>query len=113
MGGRAIESKSTEAKFVPEVRKGLHKPNSVEWMLMVTGVAICGVGGWAVAAGVAIALGAFYCAYFIEPKVKRGIFMGKCPHCGAVMSATHYQTELGCPSCDQLVRVHDGRYETA
>jgi hypothetical protein len=62
---------------------------------------------------VALALGAFYSGFFIEPKVKRGLWFGNCPHCGAVMSATHYQEELGCPSCDRKVRVRNGRYEAA
>ena len=109
----AGETRSTEAKFVPEVRKGLHRPNSVEWMLMVTGVALCSIGTWGIAAGAALALGAFYSGFFVEPKVKRGLWFGNCPHCGAVMSATHYQEELGCPSCDHKVRVRNGRYEAA
>ena len=105
------ESKSTEAKFVPEDRKGLHKPNSVEWMLMVTGVAICGMGGFWIAIGVAIFLGSFYSGFFVKPQVKRGLYFGSCPHCGATMSATHYQDQLDCPSCRRMVRVHNSRYE--
>jgi len=34
-----------------------------------------------------------------------------CPHCGATMSATHYQDQLDCPSCRKMVRVHNSRYE--
>ena len=102
--------KSTEAKFVPEVRKGLHKPNAVEWMIMVTGVAICSVGNWGVFVGVPIAAAAFYSGFFMAPRVKRGLWFGACPHCGSLMSATHYQVELGCPSCGQIVKVKDGRY---
>ena len=104
-------SKSTEAKFVPEDRKGLHKPNSVEWMLMVTGLSICGLGSLWIAVGVAIFLASFYSGFFVKPQVNRGLYFGKCPHCGANMSATHYQDQLDCPSCRQMVRVHNGRYE--
>jgi hypothetical protein len=102
--------KSTEAKFVPEVRRGLHKPNSVEWMLMVTGVSLCAVGTWGIAIGAPLALISLYSGFFVPSKVKRGLWFGSCPHCGAVMSATHYQTELGCPSCGKRVLVGDGRY---
>lgn len=111
MEGNPTHVKWTEARFVPEDRKGLHKPNSVEWMVMVTGVAICSMGGLAIPIGAAIALGTAYSGFFVQPKVKRGIYLGKCPHCGAVMSATHYQQELGCPSCNRLVKVRNGRYE--
>jgi predicted RNA-binding Zn-ribbon protein involved in translation (DUF1610 family) len=105
--------KSTDAKFVPEARKGLHKPNAIEWMVMVTGVAICSVDNWGVFVGVPVAAAAFYSGFFMPPKVKRGLYFGACPHCGASMSATHYQTELGCPSCGQMVAVKDGRYVAA
>ncbi len=111
MDARVGEQKSTKARFEPEIRRGLSRPNAVEWMLMVTGVSICGIGSWAIVVGVAIALTAFYFGFFAEPKVKRGLYFGNCPHCGAPMSATHYQVELGCPSCDRTVRVRDGRYE--
>ncbi len=105
--------RSTEAKFVPEARKGLAKPSAVEWMVMVTGVGLCSVGNWGVFLGVPIAAAGFYSGFFVPPKVKRGLYFGPCPHCGAVMSAMHYQTELGCPSCGQLVRVKNARYEAA
>jgi len=111
MAGQVSETKSTEAKFVPEVRKGLHKPNSVEWMLMVTGVAICGIGSWAIGVGLIIFLASFYSGFFVRPQVDRGLYFGACPHCGATMSATHYQDQLDCPSCRRMVRVHNSRYE--
>ena len=111
MAGQVSEAKSTEAKFVPEDRKGLHKPNSVEWMLMVTGASICAIGGWAIPVGVAILLASAYSGFFVRPQVKRGLYFGSCPHCGASMSATHYQETLDCPSCRGMVRVHNGRYE--
>ena len=109
--GQVSDSKSTEAKFVPEDRKGLHKPNSVEWMLMVTGISICAIGSWAIAVGLAVFLASFYSGFFVKPQVNRGLYFGLCPHCGANMSATHYQDQLDCPSCRQMVRVHNGRYE--
>jgi hypothetical protein len=111
MAGQVGEAKSTAARFVPEDRKGLHKPNSIEWMLMVAGLSICGIGSWAVAVGLAIFLGAFYSGFFVKPQIKRGLYFGSCPHCGAAMSATHYQDELDCPSCRRMVRVHNERYE--
>jgi hypothetical protein len=109
--GKVSDIKSTEAKFVPEDRKGLHKPNSVEWMLMVTGIAICGIGSWAIGAGLIVFLASFYSGFFVKPQVARGLYFGLCPHCGANMSATHYQDELDCPSCRKMVRVRAGRYE--
>src|SRR5882757_8753769 len=112
MAGQVSEIKSTEAKFVPEERKGLHKPNSVEWMLMVTGIAICATGTVGVVIGLALFLVSFYSGFFMKPKVARGLYFGDCPYCGAKMSATHYQEELGCPSCQQMVRVHDNKFET-
>ncbi len=102
----------TQARFVPEDRKGLHRPNSVEWMLMVTGVSLCSIGIWGIAVGAPIALGAFYSGFFVQPAVRRGLYFGNCPHCGAVMTATHYQTELGCPSCDRRVLVSNERFGT-
>jgi hypothetical protein len=111
MVGQASEAKSTEAKFVPEEKKGLHKPNSIEWMVMVAGISICGIGGWAVPVGLLIFLVSFYSGFFVKPQVKRGLYFGSCPHCGALMSATHYQEKLDCPSCRGMVRVRNSRYE--
>ncbi len=102
--------KWTPATFVPEERKGLHKPNSLEWMFMLAGVSICGIGGWFVAIGLAIFLVTFYSAFFIKPAVARGLYFGECPYCGAKMSATHYQEDLGCPSCQQVVLVRDSKF---
>jgi hypothetical protein len=110
MAGQANEGRWTPAEFVPENRKGLHKPNSVDWMVMVTGVALCSVGNWGIFLGAPIALAGFYSGFFLAPKVKRGLYFGACPHCGAAMSATHYQEELGCPSCQAMVQVRDGRF---
>jgi hypothetical protein len=111
MTGQAGNIKSTEAKFVPEDRKGLHKPNSIEWMVMVAGLSICGIGSWAIFIGLAIFFAAFYSGFLVKPQVKRGLYFGSCPHCGARMSATHYQDELDCPTCHAMVRVHNSRYE--
>jgi hypothetical protein len=105
--------KSTPANFVPETPKGLAKPSAIEWMVMVTGVALCSVGNWGYFIGIPIALGGVYSGFFVAPKVKRGLYLGDCPHCGAAMSATHYQEELGCPSCDAMVKVKNGRFEAA
>jgi hypothetical protein len=113
MAGLTKDGKSTEARFVPEERKGLHRPNAIEWMVMITGVALCSVGDWGVYLGVPVALAGVYSGFFVAPKVKRGLYYGPCPHCGAAMSATHYQEELGCPSCHRIVRVRDGRFEAA
>lgn len=111
MAGQVDEIRATDAKFVPEDRKGLHKPNSLEWILMVAGISICGIGSWAVIPGLAIFLAAFYSGFFVKPATKRGLYFGSCPHCGAAMSATHYQDELDCPSCRKMVRVRNYRFE--
>ena len=111
MTGQVGDVKSTEARFVEEDRKGLHKPNSIEWMLMVTGLSICGIGSWAILIGLAIFFAAFYSGFFVKPQVKRGLYFGACPHCGTTMSATHYQDQLDCPSCRGMVRVRNQRYE--
>jgi hypothetical protein len=79
---------------------------------MITGVALCSIGPMGVIAGVPIALAGFYSGFFVKPKVQRGLYIGPCPHCAAEMSATHYQDQLPCPSCDAMVRVRDGRFET-
>jgi endogenous inhibitor of DNA gyrase (YacG/DUF329 family) len=42
--------------------------------------------------------------------VDRGLYIGACPHCGAAMSATHYQTQVDCPSCAGDVAVNDSRF---
>jgi len=89
MAGQVSDIKSTEAKFVPEDRKGLHKPNSVEWMLMVTGIAICGIGSWAIAVGLIVFLASFYSGFFVKPQVNRGLYFGLCPHCGGMGNGRH------------------------
>jgi hypothetical protein len=111
MSDQTQAGKWTPATFVPEVRKGLHRPNSIEWMLMVAGVGICGIGGWFIAIGLALFLVSFYYGFFVNSAVARGLYFGDCPYCGAKMSATHYQDELGCPSCERIVRVRDSRFE--
>jgi hypothetical protein len=113
MTGQANDRKSTKAEFVPENRRGLHKPNSIEWMVMVTGVALCSVGHWGVFVGAPIALAGLYAGFFHAPKIRRGLYLGTCPHCGAAMSATHYQDQLGCPSCHAMVELRDGRFIAA
>jgi hypothetical protein len=113
MAERAHDGKWTKAVFVPEIRKGLHKPNAIEWMVMVTGVALCSVGQWGVFIGAPVALAGVYLGFFMASKVERGLYLGECPHCGAAMSATHYQEELGCPSCHAVVKVRNERFEAA
>lgn len=103
--------KWTQATFVLEDRKGLHKPNAIEWMLMVTGVSLCAMGTVGVVIGLALFLGSFYSGFFVKPAIARGLYFGDCPYCGAKMSATHYQHELDCPSCHRTVRVRDNRFE--
>ncbi len=113
MAGQAKDGGWTQAEFVPEIRGGLARPTAVEWMVMITGIALCSVGDWGVYIGIPVALGGVYSGFFRAPNVRRGLYVGPCPHCGAAMSATHYQEELGCPACHAIVKVRDGRFEAA
>jgi hypothetical protein len=103
-------AKSTEAEFIPEKHWGLAKLNAVEIMALVVGAALCSIGKIGVLFGVPIALGALYSGFFIAPKFKRGIYSGRCPHCGALMSAMHYQEKVDCPTCSGTVKVENSRF---
>ncbi|HLG86173.1 MAG TPA: hypothetical protein VKZ79_03145 [Alphaproteobacteria bacterium] len=102
--------KSTEAEFIPEKHWGLAKLNAVEIMAVVVGVALCSIGKIGMVFGIPIALGALYSGLFVQPKYKRGIYSGRCPHCSALMSAMHYQEKVDCPSCGGSVKVENSRF---
>ena len=105
-----MDTKSTEANFVPEKHWGLAKLNAVELMALVVGVALCSIGTIGVIIGVPMALGALYSGFFVVPRLTRGLYLGKCPHCGAAISAMHYQEQVDCPSCTGLVRIKDNHF---
>jgi DNA-directed RNA polymerase subunit RPC12/RpoP len=107
------DSKSTEATFKPEKHWGLAKLSAVELMVLVIGVALCSTGRIGMLIGIPVALGALYSGFFMAPKFKRGIYVGQCPHCGADMSAMHYQEQVDCPSCGHFVTVKDSRFIAA
>jgi hypothetical protein len=104
------EAKSTPAPFQPNNRKWFARFNALEILAVLIGLAACSVGPIGVAIGVPVILAALYSAIFIPPKVDRGLYIGKCPHCGADMSATHYQTEVDCPSCRGDVALRDSHF---
>jgi predicted RNA-binding Zn-ribbon protein involved in translation (DUF1610 family) len=102
-----MEPKSTPAPFQPNNRKLLARFNALEILAVLIGLSACSTGTIGLAIGVPVILAALYSAIVIPPKVDRGLYIGKCPHCGADMSATHYQTEVDCPSCGADVAVRD------
>jgi DNA-directed RNA polymerase subunit RPC12/RpoP len=102
--------KSTPAPFVPNDRRWLKRFNAIEILAVLVGLAACSTGLIGTVIGVPIILASIYSAVFIPPKVNRGLYIGKCPHCGAAMSATHYQTEVDCPSCSRWVAVKNERF---
>ncbi|MDB5395772.1 MAG: hypothetical protein JWM91_3278 [Rhodospirillales bacterium] len=104
------ESKSTPAPFQPNDRRGLKRFNAIEILAILLGLGACSIGLIGAIIGIPMILAAIYSAVFIPPKVNRGLYIGKCPHCGAAMSATHYQTEVDCPSCAGDVAVRDSRF---
>lgn len=104
------ESKSTPAPFQPNDRRWLRRFNAIEILSVLVGLAACSTGLIGAIIGIPVVLAAIYSAVFIPPKVNRGLYIGKCPHCGADMSATHYQTEVDCPSCAADVAVRDSRF---
>ncbi len=106
----STEAKSTPAPFQPNDRKLLKRFNALEILAVLLGTAACSIGPTGMAIGIPVILAALYSAFFIPPKVDRGLYIGKCPHCGAAMSATHYQTEVDCPSCRGDVAVRDSRF---
>ncbi len=107
------EPKSTPAPFQPNNRKWLARFNAIEILAVLMGIAACSTGTIGLVIGVSMILAALYSAIFIPPKVNRGLYIGKCPHCGADMSATHYQTAVDCPSCAGIVEVRDSRFIAA
>jgi hypothetical protein len=106
----STEQKSTLAPFHPNDRSGLKRFNAIEILAVLLGVASCAMGTIGIAIGVPLILAGLYSAIFIPPKINRGLFIGKCPHCGADMSATHYQKQVDCPSCGGDVGVGDERF---
>ncbi len=104
------EPKSTPAPFQSFDRRGLKRFNAIEILGVLLGLAAIAMGTIGAVVGIPLILAALYSAFFIPPKVNRGLYIGKCPHCGADMSATHYQTEADCPSCHQDVAVRDQRF---
>jgi hypothetical protein len=106
----SIEPKWTDAPFQPNSTKLLARPNGLEWLAFIIGLAFCSTGAMGAVIGVPIVLAALYSAFLIPPKVNRGLYIGKCPHCGAELSATHYQTVVDCPSCTGDVKVGDNRF---
>ena len=104
------EPKSTPAPFQPNDRRWLKRFNAIEILGVLVGLAACSTGTIGTIIGVPVILAALYSAFFIPPKINRGLYIGKCPHCGAEMSATHYQTEVDCPSCGRDVAVRDSRF---
>jgi hypothetical protein len=106
----STDAKWTEAPFQPNSTKLLARPNGLEWLAFIIGLAFCSTGLIGTAVGVPIVMAALYSAFFIPPKVNRGLYIGKCPHCGAAMSATHYQSVVDCPNCAQDVEVGNNRF---
>ena len=104
------ESKSTPAPFQPFDRRGLKRFNAIEILGVLVGLAATAMGTIGAVVGVPLILAALYSAFFIPPKINRGLYIGKCPHCGDDMSATHYQTQVDCPNCGKDVLVKDSRF---
>jgi len=104
------EPKSTPAPFQPNTTKWLARFNAIEILGVLLGLAACSFGLIGAVFGVPLVLVSVYSAYFIPPKIKRGLYIGKCPHCGAEASATHYQSQIDCPSCGGDIAVRDSRF---
>jgi DNA-directed RNA polymerase subunit RPC12/RpoP len=104
------ESRSTPAPFQPNPTRWLARFNAIEILAVLLGVAACAFGIIGVVIGVPVVLAAIYSAFFIPPKINRGLYIGKCPHCGAEASATHYQSQIDCPSCGGDIAVHEARF---
>jgi hypothetical protein len=105
-----MEPKSTPAPFQPNNRKFLARFNALEILAVLIGLSACSTGTIGLVIGVPVILAALYSAIVIPPKVDRGLYIGKCPHCGADMSATHYQNTVDCPSCAGDVEVRDSHF---
>jgi hypothetical protein len=104
------QPKSTPAPFQPNPTKWLARFNAIEILAVLIGVAACSLGLIGAIIGVPIVLVAIYSAFFIPPKINRGLYIGQCPHCGADASATHYQTQIDCPSCGGDIAIQDARF---
>ena len=106
----AEQPKSTEARFQPNSRKWLGAFNAIEIGLVLIGLSIASTGTIGMVIGFPIVAFAIYSAFFIPPKINRGLWLGKCPHCGGDVSATHYQSQIDCPNCGEDIAVRDGRF---
>jgi len=104
------ELKTTEAHFQPNSRKWLGAFNAIEIGIVLIGLSLCSTGTIGAVVGVPLVLGAIYSAFFIPPKINRGLWLGKCPHCGGEVSATHYQSQIDCPNCAGDIAIRDGRF---
>jgi hypothetical protein len=104
------EPKSTPASFQPNPKRFLARFNAIEILSVLIGVALCSLGWIGAIVGVPVVLMAIYSAFFIPPKINRGLYIGQCPHCGAAASATHYQTQIDCPSCRGDIAIQDARF---
>lgn len=104
------ETKSTPAPFQPVDRRWLKRFNAIEILVFLVGLALCSTGTIGLAVGGTMILAALYSGFFIPPKVNRGLYIGKCPHCGADASATHYQNKIDCPSCGKDIAVRDNQF---
>jgi predicted RNA-binding Zn-ribbon protein involved in translation (DUF1610 family) len=106
----SAELKTTEARFQPNSRKWLGAFNAIEIGVVLLGLSLSSTGTIGMIVGVPLILGAIYSAFFIPSKINRGLYLGKCPHCGADVSATHYQTQIDCPSCTGDIAIRDNRF---
>ena len=110
MTALSAELKTTEARFQPNSRKWLCAFNAIEIGGVLAGLSLCSTGTIGAVFGAPLALLSIYSAFFIPPKINRGLYLGKCPHCGADISATHYQDQIDCPSCAGDIAVRDSRF---
>ena len=104
------ELKTTEARFQPNSRKWLGAFNAIEIGGVLIGLSLASTGTIGMFVGIPLVLLSIYSAFFIPPKINRGLFLGKCPHCGADISATHYQNQIDCPSCAGDIAIRDSRF---
>ncbi len=101
---------STPAPFHAANRRWLRHFNALEIQAALVGICFWSTGQTGAMIGIPIIIAACYSAFFIPPRIQRGIHVGKCPHCGAEMSATHYQKIVDCPCCQGDVEVKDDRF---
>lgn len=109
---REASGATTPATFVPDRLWGIQKLSAPSIMLLLFGLSLTAIGvaqPSLVKGGIGALL--LVVAFWTNPREQRGIWHGKCPHCGEALSAFKHARQLECPQCEHPVLLADGRFQ--